>query len=263
MCIAMESSGQYSMAGSGSVMTDVPMPPGQPKGETQRVELAYWSSHVDKWNQHLPTYRRIFPFANINYATTKVLDVGSGPVSVFEEVAPKDAVITPYDTLAIEYNRLTTHKRFPVVPYLQDERYGLITLFNCLDHMDRPAELLERLSQHLEPDGIVWICCHINRPFEPDAHPQDFRFWQLIATVDRIFRLQRCGLARDGILFPYVWWGICGLRTRHSPFIDLWRRTLFTSWCALHFARFHGVRALVKSMKMVGLRPFLPPVLRF
>jgi hypothetical protein len=223
----------------------------------------FWEAHPDQWQRHLPTYRRLFPFDRIDYAKTNILDVGSGPMSVFEALAPADARVIPYDTLAAQYNTLLPQKRFTTVDYLTAGPYGLITLFNCLDHMDRPAELLDRLSSLLDGDGEVWICCHINRPYDAEAHPQDFRFWQLIGITDTTFRLRRCGLARDGVLFPYVWWGVLGRRTQPMSFYDWPRRTAFVSWCALQFAQFHTKRAVIKLVKIIGLRGLLPQPFRF
>ena len=139
----------------------------------------------------------------------------------------------------------------------------MITLFNVLDHMGRPDELLERLSKLLATDSKVWIYCHINRPFGAEHHPQDFKFWDLIFLVDHVFKVRRCGLIREGRLFPYAWWGVCEPRDVRSPLVDLCRRTRLLTRCALQYARFHLVRAQVKAVELIGLRRLLPKELRF
>ena len=107
---------------------------------------------------------------------------------------------------------------------LPPDKFTLITLFNCLDHMDRPDELLAALAPNLAPDGRLWIYCHIGRPWGADAHPQDFRFWDLVTLTDTSFRLLQCGLIREGRLFPYAWWSICGSRTSAPTVFDWPRR---------------------------------------
>src|SRR5882757_7397636 len=140
------------------------LPPGSPRPENQAAELSFWESHLSHWNIHLPAYIRALPFDSIDYARTTILDVGSGPISIFEKMAPQGARVTGYDTLADDYNRIATDKRFPIVGTLPAERFGLITSFNCLDHMDRPDELLATLAPLLERGGHLWIYVHIGRP---------------------------------------------------------------------------------------------------
>ena len=81
--------------------------------------------------------------------------------------------------------------------------------------------------------------------------------------TDGMFQLRRCGLTREGPLFPYVWWGICSSRSRRPGVLDWPGRVFFVVSCGVQFARFHLVRAVIKAMKLVGLRRLLPPVLRF
>src|SRR4029079_3266460 len=129
---------------------------------------------------------------------------------------------------------------------LPAERFGLITSFNCLDHMDRPDELLAALVPSLEPGGRVWISVPIGRPYEPELHPQDFRFWHLVSLTNRPFRLLRCGLVREGLLFAYGRRGLCADRTGERTFVEWPRETFWNAVCAVHFAYFHGMRAAVK-----------------
>ena len=239
------------------------LPPGSPRPENQAAELSFWESHLAHWNIHLPAYIRALPFDSIDYGRTAILDVGSGPISIFENIAPPSARVTGYDSLADEYNRLATEKRFPIVSRLPAERFGLISSFNCLDHMDRPDELLAALVPSLEPGGRVWIYVHIGRPFEPELHPQDFRFWHLIRLTNRPFRLLRCGLVQDGLLFPYAWWGVCRDRTSERTMLEWPREAFWNAVCAVHFSCFHGIRAVVKGLKMIGLRRILPEAYRF
>ena len=237
--------------------------PGRPRPENQAAELSFWTLHLSHWDLHLPAYMRALPFDSIDYGRTEILDVGSGPISIFENIAPPSARVIGYDSLADDYNRLSAEKRFPIVGRLPAERFGLISAFNCLDHTDRPDELLAALVPLLEPGGRVWIYVHIGRPFEPELHPQDFRFWHLISLMNRPFRLLRCGLVQDGVLFPYAWWCICSDRASARTFLEWPREAFWNVVCALQFACFHGIRAVVKALKIIGLRRILPEAYRF
>ena len=182
---------------------------GSPADTSQRSELDFWQHNPQSWNLHLHHYRQVFPFEAIDY-TREILDIGSGPRSVFEEVAPRHAKVIPSDTLAHEYNRLIPDKRFPVIANIPDRRFGLITMLNMIDHMDRPEELLAQVAQHLESRGDLWVYVHLDRPFDPSLHPQCFRFWQVAPLIQKFFTIKTCGLCNE---VPFVnvnaFWCIC------------------------------------------------------
>ena len=114
--------------------------PGAPPEDAQWGELKYWIDRgLQEWALHFPFYRRVFALEQINYDWIDVLDVGSWPISVFEALAPSSARVTPYDTLATDYNRIAPSKKFPVTGTLPDRQFDLITIFNCLDHMSTPG----------------------------------------------------------------------------------------------------------------------------
>jgi SAM-dependent methyltransferase len=231
------------------------LPPGAPPADAQRGELKYWVDRgLQEWALHLPFYRRVFALDRIDYDSTAILDVGSGPISVFEALAPSSARLTPYDSLAEDYNRIAPSKKFPVTGTLPDRQFDLITMFNCLDHMADPAQLLEALESRLCPQtGRLWIYVHIDRPFSPVEHPQDFRFWDVIALVQRRYDLMASGLTREGDLYPYAWWGVAKSRER-----GVLRRTISTlGWnmsCAAAYARFHGRRGTRKALRVIGTK---------
>jgi hypothetical protein len=238
---------------------------GKPSRESQIAELVFWSKGgSSQWDLHLRYYETVFPIRTISYDQVHILDVGSGPISVWEKHAPSDAQITPYDTLADDYNRIAQNKKFLIHSEIPSGQYTLITLFNCLDHMDDPNELLCGLTRYLDRHGELWVYCHIDRPFSPEEHPQDFRFWQIIKLVHRHYEIKKCGLIREGRLFPYAWWGVCGPRVhrviQYSE--NIWT-TLLIIWCAVLYGRFHAQRAIIKLLKLVGLRRLLPKELQF
>jgi SAM-dependent methyltransferase len=236
---------------------------GQHRPETRKAELVFWEDHggVAQYDLHLPTYQRLFPFRQIDFASCRVLDVGSGPISVFERVAPAGAQVTAYDTLATDYNRIAPDKKFRVMDTLDDGSFDLITLFNMLDHMDDPASLLAFLAPRLDERGRIWIFVHIDRPFSENEHPQKFRFWKLPPFLQQFFGIENAGLAREGN-FVYGWWGILRKR-RDGAVTRLVKTVYFTAKAALFYGWFHGRRAYAKLMKVAGLRAMLPKELQF
>ena len=246
-------------------MTTRPDRPGRPSNASQQGEFEAarrWVEEFPPEAERNPIYDRLFAPASLSWHRLRVLDVGAGPISIFENVAPASADVVAYDTLAERYNTLTPNKKFPIVSALPDRQFTLISILNCLDHMDEPRELLDHVAPRLASDGAVWIYCNVDQPFDPTLHPQDFRFWQLVLLVGRYFDIERCGLVREGPLFPYGWLAICGARRRTPPARAL-AGIRFTLRCAAQYGWFGAVRAAVKALKLIGGRRLLPPELRF
>ena len=190
---------------------------GNPAETSQRGELDYWQHNSQSWNLKMQYYRQVFPFESIDY-TREILDIGSGPRSVFEDVAPQHAKVIPSDTLADEYNLLVPDKRFRVIANIPDRRFGLITMFNMIDHMNKPDELLAQVAQHLEGRGELWLYVHLDRPFDANLHPQCFRFWEVAPLMQKFFTIKTCGLCNE---VPFVnvngFWCICTAKGKDRP----------------------------------------------
>lgn len=236
---------------------------GQPSQISQAGELEAaheWAHRVyDGSLGGVPLYDELFPIRTLDYSRTKVLDVGAGPISVFEPIAPEGAAIVPYDTLAREYNKLLPHKKFAIRDSLPDGRFDVVALLNCLDHMDEPEALLQAVHQNVDESGRLWLFVHLDQPYDAVLHPQDFAFWSLIAMTERHFRILDCGLTREGPLYPYVWWAICD---KHQTLGTIRATTWWFLKCATSYARFHAARAVVKLFRILGLRRLLPEPLR-
>ena len=89
------------------------LPPGQPQPDNQAVELEFWKEHLSHWDLHIEAYARALPLDAIDFAHTSILDVGSGPISVFEKMAPKGAIVVAYDSLAEDTPGLLPPRVFP------------------------------------------------------------------------------------------------------------------------------------------------------
>lgn len=240
--------------------------PGRPSATSQQGELESAREWVRREYtpeaERNPIYDRLFHPERLDWATNSVLDVGAGPISYFDHFAPRGADVVAYDTLADGYNSLIPSKKFPIVAVIPPRRFRLLTILNCLDHMDAPRELLAHVEAHLDACGQVWVYCNVGQPYDPALHPQNFSSGDLIDLVGEFFDIERCGLIREGRLFPYAWWAIGRPRRRGSvgrAVAGLFHRLR----CGAQFARFHGTRAVVKGTKLIGLRRLLPTELQF
>ena len=240
--------------------------PGRPSAASQEGEFEsarQWVARQYKPEaERNPIYDRLFDPAQLDWTATNVLDVGAGPISYFDHIAPPEADVVAYDTLADEYNPLIPDKNIAIVAAIPQRRFTLLTILNCLDHMDAPRELLVHVAPYLGPRGQVWVYCNVGQPYDPTLHPQDFSAGDLITLVGEFFDIERCGLVREGRLFPYAWWAICRPRGRGAVGRAV-AHGLHRAVCAAQFARFHGVRAVIKGIKLAGLRGVLPKELRF
>ena len=141
--------------------------PGGYDEEISGFELDYWENFggVADFDLHFAAYGKYFPLWDLDFDRESILDIGSGAVSVFEKTAPKNASITPYDLLADDYNRIAPDKKFTIHNHIEEQaRFSLITLFNMIDHVVDPAEILEFANHHLEKHGRLWLAVHLYNP---------------------------------------------------------------------------------------------------
>lgn len=232
--------------------------PGRPAEETQSAELRYWRTRgLADWEVHWKRYLPYFPFESLDFGRHSFLDVGSGPLSILERLAPKDADVVACDALADAYNALVPEKKFPIVRDLPSRRFSRVFLFNMLDHMEDPAGFLREVRDRLADDGEIWLHVHINRPFSPEEHPQKFRYWRLSRLLQESLDLESVRLRCDGRLWPYAWCAIAVPRRRSAP-RRAFDRLLADLVVTVNYAGFLGRRAVVKGMKLLGLRRLLP-----
>lgn len=230
--------------------------PGNPSELSQSAELAYWQSHgLSDWKGFGARYLAVFPFDALDYTSQSILDIGSGPVSVFEALAPAGADVVACDALADAYNDLVPDKKFLICREMPSRAFDRITMLNMLDHMEDPDGFLRQVATRLSRDGEAWILCHINRPYGAAEHPQNFRFWHLTRMIQRHFDIRHAWLVNDGgaMLWPYAWCGRCvpqaanrfarsivGLRTNAS--------------CLSTLAYYYARRFFRKAIRSIGMR---------
>ncbi len=234
--------------------------PGETNSEAMKFELNYWEKYgVAQHDLHLPTYFSIFSFGRIDYAHESIMDVGSGPISVFEEIAPASASIMPFDILADEYNRLVPEKKFMIHNQVPEDRpFSLITVFNMLDHVDDPDDILEFLQPLLHEDGKIWLAVHLYRPHGVVGHPQKFTCRSIVSLLSKYFSIESGSIIREGVPLPYMWYGVLLPKEERGRS----RLSLILRNYALYF-RFQLTRIIVKVLKVFGLRALLPQAWRF
>ena len=235
--------------------------PGKTSSDHLKFELNYWERFGGdkRFDLHLPAYQKIFLVHELDYAKEAILDVGSGAISVFEKVASQNADIIPFDILADDYNRIAPNKKFQIQNKIPDESsFSLITLFNMLDHVDDPEDLLFFVSSHLRSDGRIWIAAHIGQPHGALGHPQNFSCRSAIRLVAKFFSIQSCGVIREGVPVPYLWYAV--LRPKNMPGQN---RFISEILVTMQYSRLQAFRMLIKALKLIGLRRMVPGVWQF
>jgi hypothetical protein len=237
--------------------------PGGFDKETSEFELNYWEHFggVEKFDLHLPTYRRCFPLDRIDFGEERILDIGSGAISVFEGLAPERACITPYDLLANEYNRIAPNKKFMIRDEIEaTATFTLITVFNMIDHVLRPEEVLDFVKERLAEDGRVWLAVHLYQPHGEKGHTQNFSFGGIVDLLSKRFFIRRCGVLRESVPHPYLWFGELAFSPDNQSRFSLWT---LKAKCGYTYYRLQSVRVFVKLMKIFGMRALLPEAWRF
>ena len=237
--------------------------PGGYNKEISRFELEYWENFggVEDFDRHFSAYSKCFPILDLDFDRETILDIGSGAVSVFEKTAPEQASITPYDLLADDYNRIAPNKKFAIHNHIPEQsKFSLITLFNMIDHVVDPAEILAFANRHMEKNGRLWLAVHLYQPHGPKGHPQNFSCGGIVDLVSKHFRIDRCGVIRESVPIPYLWVAeLSKIESSQSPLRLVW----FKFKLYLVYAKYQCERAGVKGVKLFGLRSLLPKEWQF
>ena len=214
-----------------------------------------------KFDLHLRGYMKCFPLAGLNFDHETILDIGSGAISVLEKLATENSNVTPYDLLAEEYNRIAPDKKFQIQDHVPEEaRFSLITLFNMIDHVVEPADVLDFAVKHLDKSGRLWLAVHLYQPHGKKGHPQNFSCRSVVDLISTRFRIERCGVIRESVPNPYLWYG--ELKTSTKP-QSHWTLGWFKFKTGAHCFQFQLTRGLVKIIKIVGMRSLLPVAWQF
>lgn len=106
-------------------------------------------------------------------APTRLLDFGAGAGSFVRAALDQgwDAIGVEQSASAIE--RAKQFYNVDLCEMLPDERYEVITLWDVIEHLRDPEALLRQLSEHLTPEGLLFI------------ETGNYESWRRLADGDR------------------------------------------------------------------------------
>jgi len=152
------------------------------------AELAYWERELslqgdypeailnrvkpERMDREFPFYLMplIDKLRNVNHRPPKVLDVGSGPLSMLAYGHHNHIIdLTCVDPLADEYARLLTHYgytiEYPIIAGYAEhlskifgrDSFDLVWIHNSLDHTQDPATAMKEMVAVLRPSGYLVV----------------------------------------------------------------------------------------------------------
>lgn len=95
----------------------------------------------------------------------KVLDLGSGVVSILRGIVPDDQ-LTAVDPLADDYRRIFDYDKHGIIPPVtapgeklpqKTSAFNIVHISNALDHADNPGQVLSQLRRVCKKGGLVII----------------------------------------------------------------------------------------------------------
>jgi|GEM_PF-4500190 len=160
-------------------------------------ELYFWKSFVqtprfiDGWVGRVKTpelNNKVAKFIKANTKpTSRVLDVGSGAVSILNGLLPESAVVA-VDPLGSLYSLIFDYVKYGLIPPISvpvedldlGVKFDVVHMSNSLDHCQDPLRAIEHLRNHVAPGGFLII-----QGFENEATHEKFNgFHQWDLTVD-------------------------------------------------------------------------------
>ncbi len=151
----------------------------------QKEELNFWKEFV-KTDRFLsgwvadcktPELRDYVAMFILCHNHDKVLDVGSGVVSILNGIIHQDH-LTAVDPLGGEYQSIFDYEKYhcyPPVAYSAEEmpfenEYDIVHMSNAIDHTQNPIKTYKRLLDAVKPGGYLII-----QGFENEAHHEHYR----------------------------------------------------------------------------------------
>lgn len=140
-------------------------------------ELTFWKGFVktsrfsNNWASVLPnpecqpeTRQLIETYLQEN-PKAKVLDLGSGVVSILRGIVPDDQ-LTAVDPLADDYRRIFDYSSHGITPPVtapgeklpqKTSSFNIVHISNALDHADNPGQVLSELRRVCKKGGLVIV----------------------------------------------------------------------------------------------------------
>jgi SAM-dependent methyltransferase len=109
----------------------------------------------------------------------RVLEIGSGPIGIVSFLGWGECyAIDPLEPFYQQQKHLIA-LRSPNVMYLAgrgehlpiaDDSVSLVILDNVIDHTYRPGRILEEIGRVLAPDGTIYLCVNVHKPWGALLH---------------------------------------------------------------------------------------------
>lgn len=134
-------------------------------GAPKRIR-AYWEQ-----------YRRfdaVMKFADLD-GTSEVVDVGAGLASITRCVEGRRRALDP---LATHWSALLPYPPGvePIDSYgehipLPDNSMDLAICTNCIDHTERPADVMSEMGRVVRAGGLLWLTCEVRELTSDERNP--------------------------------------------------------------------------------------------
>ncbi|MDD2482689.1 MAG: class I SAM-dependent methyltransferase [Candidatus Shapirobacteria bacterium] len=136
--------------------------------DAQKGELKSWTigdldckGLINSWKNRINNYKIDFSDFKVS---TKILDVGCGPVSILE-ILPKSKTMIATDSLNDKYqkyffrkNTNIEYKNFAAenIPY-KNNYFDVIFCLNAFDHLEKPFVALSEMLRVLKTSGRIYV----------------------------------------------------------------------------------------------------------
>ena len=136
--------------------------------DAQKGELKSWTigdldrkDLIKSWRNRIDNYKIDFSDFKVS---TKILDVGCGPVSILE-ILPKSEIMIATDSLNDEYQKYFFRKKTNIkyknfaaekIPY-ENNYFDVIFCLNAFDHLEKPFVALDEMLRVLNLNGCIYI----------------------------------------------------------------------------------------------------------
>lgn len=195
----------------------------------QQAELEFWTSEIEKYpgedygkivTSNLEKKMEFWPEWNLPMKG-KGLDLGCGPVSIFEGSVLTDAnignLMWGVDPLLEEYQKLYTPAKRTVC-YIPEYRDGVrlpfvngffdyIFCINMIDHTEHHALILDEIWRCLKVDGVLFFMVNFDWVLTPPNHTMLWNWETVQKEVGRRMFPERQTVVYNYEHQKYAYWG--------------------------------------------------------
>jgi len=165
--------------------------------KVKKAELNWWKiKGVTRGKKHYPLYEKIFQFNRFDFTNKVLTDVGAGMYPIHLEFNARRKILI--DPLVNEYNKISGflqdqsveyYESFKEVEHGDEGLSDVIFCFNCIDHVEDPALLIEEIHNNLKKSGVLFIYSHIGNPLGGPSHPHNLSKSDYYQLFDQGFKI--------------------------------------------------------------------------